>query len=262
MKRVATIAWTVWLETIRRKDLYVLLILLVALLLLLMGLNVFGLGTIVRYLADVGLLFTWLFSVILSVSITSRQLPQEEARGTIYPLLAKPITRWELLLGKWLGTWTASAAATLVFYVLVFAVAVLRGGTFRPECLAQAVLLHVLVLGCFSALALALSARMTYGAAASVAYVIIGAAFLIAPDVPELLVQVRGARAGLLFGLYYALPHFELFDLRQRLVHDWGAAPWSAVLGVLAYGLVWIALLLLAAWMAYRRKRFARGVPG
>ena len=259
MTRIATIAWTVWLETIRRKDLYVLLILLVALLFLLMSLNIFGLGTIVRYVTDVGLLLTWLFSIVLSVSVTARQLPQEEAKGTIYPLLAKPVTRGELILGKWLGTWTAAAAATAVFYVLVFSVARLRGGVFDRTCLLQAVLLHAVVLGNFAALTLALSTRMTYGAAASVAYVIIGAAFLVGPNVPELVVQQHGLRANALLALYYALPHFELFDLRQRLVHDWGAAPWPAVAFVVGYGVVWAAILLLIAWLGYRKKRFKRG---
>jgi hypothetical protein len=39
-----------------------------------------------------------------------------------YPLLAKPITRAELILGKWLGTWTAPVVATLLFYALIFSI--------------------------------------------------------------------------------------------------------------------------------------------
>jgi ABC-type transport system involved in multi-copper enzyme maturation permease subunit len=262
MIRILTIAWTVWLEMIRRKDLYVLLILLLALLFVLMSLNIFGLGAVVRYVADVGLLFAWIFSIVLSVSMAARHLPQEEAKGTIYPLLAKPITRAELIVGKWLGTWTAPAVATLLFYVMIFSTVIVRGGTFDRVCLAQAILLHITVLSCVSAIALAMSTRMTYGAAASMAYVFIAAAFAITPRVPELVVQEKGFSVNALLALYYGLPHFELFDLRQRVVHDWGPAPWGVVLQVFAYGVLWTAILLLVSWLSYRKKRFQRGSAG
>ena len=262
MMRILTIAWTVWLEMIRRKDLYVLLILLLALLFVLMSLNIFGLGGVIRYVADVGLLFAWVFSIVLAVSMAARHLPQEEARGTIYPLLAKPITRAELIVGKWLGTWTAPAVATLLFYLVVFSTVILRGGTFNGLCMAQALLLHVVVLSCVSAISLAFSTRMTYGAAASMAYMMIATAFSITPRVPELMVQQNRFTANMLLALYYGLPHFELFDLRQRVVHDWGPVSWSVMAQVLAYGVVWTAILLLLSWISYRKKHFVRGSPG
>src|SRR3989339_2045007 len=115
MMRVLTIAHTVWLGIIRKKDIYVLLILLSTLLLALVSLNVFGLGGTVRYVKDLGLLAAWFFSWILAVNLSSRELPGEETNGTVFPLLAKPITRAELIAGKWLGTWTATTVATIGF---------------------------------------------------------------------------------------------------------------------------------------------------
>ena len=262
MTRVRTLAAVVWMETLRRKDLYVLLILLLALLAVLTSVNVFGLGAVARYMLDVGLLFAWLFSIVLATGVAARQLPHEEARGTIYPLLAKPILRSELLVGKWVGVWTAAAAATGMFYLAVLLAAAARGGTVQAGCLAQALALHLTGLGCVTALAIAFSTRMTSSAAAAMTYVVTGAAFLLGPRVPELLAHESGFHAaGLLFA-YYALPHLELFDLRQRLVHDWGPVPWGTALGIIGYGAIWIALLLLAGWLAYRGKRFRRGYLG
>lgn len=259
MSRTTTISSVVWIEMIRRKDVYVLLILLLALLFILMSLNVFGLGAVVGYVADIGLVFAWLFSVILCVSLTARQLPQEEAKGTIYPLLAKPITRAELVLGKWLGAWSASAACTLLFYAVILVVLRLRGGSLNVACLAQAVLLHLVALAIVGGCALLCSTRMTYGAAASVGYVVLAACFAVVPRVPELLMHERGVSSTALLGLYYALPHLELFDLRQRLVHGWGPAPWGVVGGVVSYGLLWAVIFIMLSWMAYRNKRFKRG---
>ena len=98
MIRILTLAWMVWLEMIRRKDIYVLLILLAAFLVTLMALNLFGLGRAVSYLKEIGMLLAWVCSWILAVSISARQLPQEERQGTIFPLLAKPVGRATITL--------------------------------------------------------------------------------------------------------------------------------------------------------------------
>ncbi len=259
MIRVLAIARTVWLEMLRKKDVYILLILLAGLMLVLLSVNLYGLGGVARYVKDIGLLATWLCSWILAIGAMARQLPQEEARGTIFPMLAKPITRAEFLLGKWLGAWVISMSATAAFYFLVMLVTRWRGGSFQYVVLAQAFGLHAVLLGMLTALALAFSTRMTQGAAAALTYVAALASYLIVPQVPHLLTQETGFRAQALYVLYYALPHFELFDLRQRMVHDWGSAPWPVVGAISAYGVLWVGVFLLLSWLGYRRKRFKRG---
>lgn len=262
MNRVLTIARIVWLEMIRRKDVYVLLILLVSMLFLLLSLNIFGLGGVVRYVTDVGLMFTWLFSIILVVNAAGRQLPQEETKRTIHALLAKPVTRAELIAGKWLGSWTVAMACTAIFYLLIVLVVRARGGSIHMVSFAQALILHFAALGVLAALAIAVSTRLTYGAAATVAFIFTAGSLAIAPRVPEFLVHEEGLAAAGLMILYYAMPHLELFDLRMRVVHDWGVIPAGTLGFVLAYGVVWVLLLLLLAWLGYRNKRFKRGAAG
>ena len=259
MTRIATIAATVWLEVIRRKDLYVLLILLSSLLAVLVSLNVFGLGGVVMYVKDVGLLMAWLFAWILAVSVCTRQLPNEESRGTIFALLAKPITRMELLAGKWLGAWSVVAGATLLFYAVVAGVVGLKGGGFDTLALLQCYILHATATGVIAAIALALSARMNSDAAATLTYVVTGASILVVPRVPEFVAQQSGISAAALYFLYNLLPHFELFDLRKRVVHDFGPLRSDVFWMVLLYGILLSALFLLVAWLAYRHKRFSRG---
>lgn len=260
MRRVAIMAWVVCLEIIRRKDVYVLLILLGALLFVLLSLNVFGLGGVVRYVMDVGLLFAWLFSLILGVTSAARQLPREESSRTIFPLLAKPVTRGELVIGKWLGAWISTVVATGVFYALVVAVTKLRGGEVSYVTLWQGFTLHGLALAMVGALAIWLSARLNFDAATACSLIFIGACFFVAPRVPEMLVYEQGPAANALLALYYALPHLELLDLRMRIVHMWGRLPWRVFAMLTGYGLVWTVLLLTLAWLAYRRKPLRRGV--
>ncbi len=259
IRQAWAIAQTVWLEMLRRKNFYVLLILLVAMLAYLMSLDVFGMSASVGYIKDLGLMLVWLFTWILTIPMTARLLPQEEATGTIYPLLAKPIARATLLLGKWLGAWLAVSLAMACFYLAVIAVVLVWGGRVGPATLVQALLLHAVMLGIFTALTLMLSTRMAADATATLAFILTLAAFVLAPNVPELLVTTQGLSHGILLALYYLLPHLDLFDLRLRLVHDWGAAPWLVVLATLVYGLLWSAVFLLLAWLGYRGKKFKRG---
>lgn len=259
MIRILTLAWLVWLEMIRRKDIYVLLILLAAFLVTLMALNLFGLGQAVSYLKEIGLLLAWVCSWILAVSISTRQLPQEERQGTIFPLLAKPVSRAEILLGKWLGAWLVVGAATLVFYILLAGMVALRGGGFGGVVMAQAWLLHLGLLAIITALGIAFSVRLHADAASALTYVFTLAAWLVLPRVPDLALTARGAVQTGLRVIYYALPHLELFDLRRRLVYGWPPAPGAAVLLALVYGLLMTAVFLTLGWLAYRKKRFTRG---
>jgi ABC-type transport system involved in multi-copper enzyme maturation permease subunit len=258
VRTVAVLAGILWREVIRRKDAYVLLVLFGAFLLATVSFDIFGLGGVSRFVLDVGLLMAWLFGWALAVTVTARQLPHEEQRGTIFPLLAKPVTRLQLLVGKWLGAWTVVTAATLAFYGLVLAVVALRGGKPDPAALAQAAALHAVALGATAAIALWLSARMNADAASWAAFVLTGVAFALTPRIPELLARERGLRATLLLALYHLLPHFEVLDLRKRVVHDYGPAPVSASLLAAVYGAALIAFFLFLAWLAYRNKPFNR----
>ena len=257
-RRTWTVARLVWLELLRRKDAYVLAILLAALLLALISLDVFGLGHVTGYVKDMGLLGCWLLGWILAIQTGVRQLPQEESRGTVFALLAKPVSRWELVLGKWLGAWIAVVLALLAFYALLAGIVLLRGGALAPGILAQAILLHAVALGIVTALAVALSTRLTAEAAGTLAYVLTGSAFLLLPRVPTLVQTSPGVRGTLLLALYYLLPHFELFDLRRRLLHGFGPLPVDVTAKLVAYGAVWTGALLVMAGLSYRRRRFRR----
>jgi len=259
--RIITIALVVWIEMLRKKDIYVLLILLSALLFALLSVDIFGMTGVAGYVKDLGLLSAWIFAWILATTISARQLPDEEKRGTIYALLAKPVTRLELILGKWVGAWSVVCFATLCLYALITLVVQVKGGGFRPQALLQGYMLHTAALAVICAIALALSTRMTLDAAVTFCLVLTGTAFLLLPRVPDLLVRadLGSIQSTSLLALYAIFPHFELFDMRQRLVYETSVAQWNAVALVLYYGIHMTAVFLLAAWLGYTRKKFSRG---
>jgi Cu-processing system permease protein len=258
MRRIRTIATITWQEMLRRKEIYVLLILLAALLLGLVSLNIFGLGSVVGFVNDIGLLTAWILGWILAITCASRQLPQEERRGTILTLLAKPILRGELIVGKWLGAWSVVSASVLCFYVMTWVITVCYGGTFDLLPLTQAYLLHTLALAVIVAMTIALSTRLNQDAAATISYVASATMFLLVPRIPELMAYAQGWRQTGLLIVYGMLPHFELFDMRQRVIHQFGTMPWSLFFVIIIYGSIVTAALLLIAWLGFRTKHFSR----
>lgn len=117
MNKALAIAGVVIKELYRRKDFYVLLFLTFLITAGLGVINFFNETTIVRYLKEVCLLLIWVSSLVICITTAARQIPAERENRTIFPLLAKPVTRWDVVLGKFLGCWAACGIALLVFYV-------------------------------------------------------------------------------------------------------------------------------------------------
>ena len=258
MIRMLVIARAVWVETIRRKDLYVLFTMLLAFLLALMTLNIFGFRSLVGYIKEIGLLLVWVFAWILTIGLSVRQLPQEEKTGTIFPLLAKPVRRSELIIGKWIGAWGIAGAATIIFYILLAGIVLARGGNFNLALAAETWTLHFCFMGVLAAMSLLFSTRMNSDAAATLTGVVSAAAFMLLPQVPRLAGDLSGWRKESLYIIYYVLPHLELFDLRQRFVHDWEPMRWEPFIMIVCYGLLMSAVFLMLGWLAYRKKWFNR----
>ncbi len=222
--------------------------------------NVMGLGGITAYVKDIGLLFTWLFSIIMVTNTAGSTLQDEEKSGTIYSLLAKPINRKQLILGKWLGIFFISAIATSIFYLIVFLLVLFKGGTFPVYSLIQAIILHFGLISIIISYSLFFSTRLNSDAATIISYVMTTTCFLIIPEIPQLIASPGSTKfSSFIFTvLYNILPHFEILDLRQRLVHDFGTIPSGVFLITILYSIFFTAIFLMFAWLSYRNKYFSR----
>lgn len=254
MNRIVAVAEVVIRELIRRKDFYVLFVLTAAITLLMGSITFFNEDDIARYVKEICLLLIWLATLVIAVTTAGRQLPSEKESRTIFPLLAKPISRTEVLLGKFLGCWVAVGITLLVFYVFFGVISVAREHELPVVNYLQAIGLHWMMLGIVIAAALLGSLVMT--PAANVSIVILGVIGIW--TVAEYLNQFAATSGGLIgwvtFALYYAVPHLEIFDIRERVIHGWDPVPWDAVGLASLYALIYTALLLAAAALIFRRK--------
>src|SRR5580704_9585630 len=117
MRNVCAIAKIVVLEMYRRKEFYVLFILTIVICLIMGIINFFNDKQIVRYLKELCLLMIWVSSLIIAITTTARQIPVEREQRTLLPLLAKPLSRAQLIFGKFLGCWIVCGLALICFYI-------------------------------------------------------------------------------------------------------------------------------------------------
>src|SRR5438552_6272124 len=123
MKTIFALSSVVIKELYRRKDFYVLFVLTAVITLLMGSVQFFNDHNIVRYLKEICLLLVWISGLVVAIGTTARQIPAERENRTIFPLLAKPVTRGQVILGKFAGCWLACGLALVVFYVFFGVVA-------------------------------------------------------------------------------------------------------------------------------------------
>src|SRR5690606_30837975 len=106
-----------------------------------------------------GLSLSASFAAILVAAFASRQLPEEFENRTLYPLLAKPISRGEVLMGKFLGVLVIGVTSLLVFTLFCW-LPVPRLADQSTVLLLQALFLRTVSLAMLAALVMALSVRL------------------------------------------------------------------------------------------------------
>ena len=255
LRRIGALVKLSLLELWRRNDMFALLVLSLVLLVPLSLARPFGASGAVRYFDEVALLLIWAYSLFIALGIGGRLFTNEFANRTIYPLLAKPVSRGELLLGKYLGAVVASLSALAFFYVLWMASAALRGGEWFSACLVQAFVLHVLFVAFTVAAALLFSFVATPSAGTTILSIFLPAMFFFGRRLPEYAENASGVLGPLVRAFYWVAPHVEFFDMRQRLVHGWGGVGAGVFLAVIGYGLAYTAVVLWLAHIVFKRKK-------
>lgn len=252
---VQAIAGVVIRELYRRKDFYVLFVLTALITLVLGSVNFFNEDRVVRYLKEMCLFLIWVSSLVIAITTAARQIPAERENRTLFPLLAKPVTRNHVVLGKFLGCWYACGLCLFVFYLFFAIISGAREHSWPILNYFQCFTLHWFLLGMVTALALLGS--LVFAAPSSnntITFVVVVAILLLARHLNTMALSLSEPLQTVAYAIYFALPHLELFDVRDLIVHNWSAVPWLVWLGALGYAAVYSALFLAATCFLFRRK--------
>ncbi len=255
MRAVVAIVRGMVLELFRRKDFYVFLIFMLVLLGILSSQTFFHIEGISRYMRDFGYTLVMLFSFILAVTFTAKQVPSEIEARTIYPLLAKPISRFTFIFSKFFG----GVAISVISFVLFFASFILfclgEGQKLSPVLVAQSFFLGMLFFCMVCSMVVFFSVFMTMSANIAVSFLLYFYVINFSGPLRDAVISAKGFVAAMLGTFYYLLPHFDFFDMRIRITHAWDPLAGWVVAAITVYTAVYCLLLLYLAAMIFRRKK-------
>lgn len=267
MKNIFAVAGIVIKELYRRKDFYVLFIVTLLICLMMASVNIFNDAQIVRYLKEICLLLVWISSLVIAVTTAARQIPAERENRTLLPLLAKPLTRPQLIFGKFLGCWIACGLALICFYIFFGALALSREHhelalssprhwiTNSLLDYFQAGVMHWFMLGIV--VALALFGSLVFAAPSSnstICFVIIGGILFVGRHLDQVALTLQEPFRGIVNAIYFSVPHLEFYDLRDLIIHDWPLIEWKFIALALLYAIAYIGIFLAGACLVFRRK--------
>jgi ABC-type transport system involved in multi-copper enzyme maturation permease subunit len=248
MSRVVAVAANTFRETVRERVLYnlVLFALLMTVSSLLLGqLSIRQDEKIVK---DLGLASVDIFGNLIALFIGVGLIGKEIERRSLYPLLAKPLSRWEFLIGKFVGLSFTLLVNTALMAFGLFTTLLLKYHHADPALL-KAVFATYLGLLLVVAVALFFSTIASSSLLATlwtVAVVVAGRFSDVVRDMRD----VAAVPDWLVRALYWALPNFRNFDVKDAVVY--GDPVGLASLGYMAlYAAVYCAILLCAARLAF-----------
>ncbi len=249
---IGVLTWATLVETVRRKDLYVIWFLAIFGLAAGSVLATMGVRGIETFLRDIALSVVNALSIIICIWLAGRQIPEELSRRTLFPLLARPVRRADVLLGKFLAVWLLSGAALGVLAGIAWLSLLLFHAPIGP-IFWEYLLLRMLSFGPIAAMTMALSLVLSAPATVTLSGLLTLFGTLFAQTLASA-VQSAGPVAQFpLKALYFVLPHLDLFDLSQRAAFNYAPIPAWVLLSLVLYAVAYVAVFLSLGELRFRR---------
>jgi ABC-type transport system involved in multi-copper enzyme maturation permease subunit len=210
---------------------------------------------IARYLKEICLLLVWVSALVIAIGTSARQIHAERENRTIFPLLAKPVTRWQVVLGKFAGCWLACGISLLVFYLFFGAVSASKTGHWPLAQYAQVLWLHWVMLGIV--VAMVLCGSVVFAAPSSnstICFIVVVGILLMGRHLNQVALREPEPFSTLLYTFYFMIPHLEWYDVRDFVIFDHTLIGWGSFLLATLYAAAYTALFLFLAWLVFRRK--------
>ncbi|MDO8949316.1 MAG: hypothetical protein Q8S43_07115 [Actinomycetota bacterium] len=211
MKRIWPIAIAVITDSLRRKVVYVVLAFAAVLALAIPSLPDYGLGVEGAVFREVALALVYVTGLVIALSLAANRIPAEFERRTVYNVLAKGVSRWEYLIGTWLGIFCVMAGTIAAFTIVEQVVGVVTYGDPMWQ-LWQGSLAVLLEMGVVTAFAASISTM-----AGPVVVVTATLAVIFAGHSRSTLVGGEGALA---LSPFY--PSFDAFNVVNPVAHGSG----------------------------------------
>lgn len=264
---LARIAASVFKESVRDKVLYGIVVFAVLIISASFLLAELTAGQEVKIIKDLGLAAISLFGHFIAIFIGIGLVSKEVERRSIYALLAKPMTRSQLVLGKYAGLVSTLTVNVVVMTAAMFAVLAVHDSMTSEAirkiweapaldpALVTASFLILVELAVVTAIAVFFSTFTSPVLAAAFTTGLVVAGHFGADLKNFESVVESPAVQWITRSIYYVLPNLAAFDVKLQVVHG-KAVTGAYVLMTVGYGLTYITALLVAATLVFSRKDF------
>ena len=267
-RRIGLVAWHVFKEGVRDRVLYAIAGFAILLVIASILIGQITAGQDLKIIKDLGLVAIELAGVVMTVFIGVGLVAKEIDRRSIFSLLAKPLPRWELVVGKYLGLVLTLgvnvAGMTLAFYgVLAWlwwsspeAIRLSWDAPALDPRLIVAVLMIMTELALLTAIALFFS---TFTSSGLISVVFTLGLFVAGLSSPELRHFADASDSKVLSTVVSAVgwvvPAFSLYDYKNDVVHG---LSWSIgrVGYAVLYASVYVGALIAGAVALFSRREF------
>ncbi len=267
MRAISTVAINVFRESVRDRVPYNLVLFSVLLIASSYLLGQLTAGQDVKIVKDLGLAAISVFGLFIAIFIGIGLVSKEVERRSIYALLSKPVSRSQFIAGKYLGLVLTLAVNITVMVVALYIVlgylswqetaeykAVWDAPGPDPAML-KAVFLIFVELMLVTALALFFSTFSTPMLSAVLTFGLYVAGHFNS-DLKNFDKVVNSQAAiWLSRGMYHVLPDLSAFDVKTEVVHGLPVTM-GYLASTAAYGLAYVAALLLVATFIFSRRDF------
>jgi ABC-type transport system involved in multi-copper enzyme maturation permease subunit len=255
MKRVGIVALNTFREAVRDRVLYNLVFFALVMIAASILVGQISIGIEEMVIVSLGLSAISVIGLLIAVFIGVGLVSKEMDKRTLYALLAKPVRRWEFLLGKFGGLVLTLTVNTIAMAVGLFlALGVIKHS---DEPLAGSVLVAVYFILLKLALVVALALLFSCYTTPLLAILCTAGLYVAGLFVKEMRAfhsdTVSQAVQSVLRGLSYVLPNFENFDVMAAAAHG-RAIPGVLIAQNTAYAALYCAVVLAAATAIFTRR--------
>lgn len=271
---VGVICWNTFLEAVRNRVLYLLVVFGILVILLSKALGWVMIGETLKVITDISLMSLSVFGALITIFVGTGLIYNEIDKRTIYVLLARPVPRWEFVIGKYLGL--LLTVLTMIGVMSLFFLAYLAfmsssavtqeqsitGGfvTIGFGPVIHAILLTMMEMAMLTAMAIAYSAASTPILSAVftfLTYIVGHQADNVRNLADIILNRTADAQPTAAYwavkAIYWVMPNLSNFNIRNEVVH--GLTTGGITFKIL-YGLCYSAVFLLLGIAVFRKRNF------
>jgi len=255
MRRAGVVALNTFREAVRDRVLYNLVFFALLMMAAAIAVGQISIGIEQTVIVSLGLSAISVIGLLISIFIGVALVSKEMDKRTLYALLAKPVRRWEFLLGKFAGLVLTLAVNTAAMALgLLLVMICMKHSLERSDAVVLVAVYFILLkLALIVALALLFSCFTTPLLAIlfTVGLYIVG---LYVQELRDLPVEVMSpAMAAFTKWLSYLLPNFENFNVMAMAAHG-RAVPGALILQNTLYTVVYCTIVLTAAAAVFSRR--------